>query len=727
MTNTEERFLKAYSLALNGTSSEDSETDMAADNQQGITALYWRQLFSLAESHRVFPMIFEAVYPGQAAFWTNMPVLRRGKKKAEDQTCGQARMTAEFLKLYRFLEKRGLSPIAIKGIMCRRLYPNPEQRSSSDEDLLIPEEEFMKYHKAFIDYGLRVDDADIDIEKASEVSYYNDQVYIELHKSPFPPESKAYGDLNRYFKDVEKRKIAEEIYGVSVYTMEPSDHIFYQLCHAYKHFLNCGIGIRLVSDVVLFSMAHREQIDWELITERCHEIHAMDFASAIYRIGEKYLFGDRFPEFLKQVWHTETIDESPLLQDILAGGVYGTSSEDRLHSSNITLGKMESEKKGTDSVSVIGMLFPRASSMKQRYPELASKPFLLPVYWLRRICSYAFHGVLRRKDGNAVTEAVRIGNERVSLMKSYRMIGNQEDESWLKRIYKRTHSSALAPVLSPIYKLICGAEFAFLSLLWYIQGNRRPDKKEAAIVRKNVTFIVKSFERQRLVKGLCRNISRIYPGVSIIIADDSREPLHIDRENVKVIPLPFNSGLGAGLYAALEQVQTPYVFRMDDDELLTLKSKIHRELKYLIAHPELDLIGLGHTTAIRLHSPEFNFQEYYKSPMDDTPFPLKIPHMTRLDENHLVLGKVANIYLARTEKIREVGYDPKIKVIDHHEFFWRAAGKIVSAVALDTVVFHRHNPYDRKYNSHRSDYLEDLDYIRKKRLNILREVKNETR
>ena len=138
-------------------------------------------------------------------------------------------------------------------------------------------------------------------------------------------------------------------------------------------------------------------------------------------------------------------------------------------------------------------------------------------------------------------------------------------------------------------------------------------------------------------------------------------------------------------------------------------------------HPELDLIGFGHTTAIRLHSPEFNFREYYNCPMADAPRELKIPHMTEIDENHVVLGKVANIYLARTVKLREVGFDPNIRILDHHDFFRRAAGIITSAVAKDTVVFHRHNPYEKKYNMFRSDDAADLKYIKNRSRRISKE------
>ena len=50
-----------------------------------------------------------------------------------------------------------------------------------------------------------------------------------------------------------------------------------------------------------------------------------------------------------------------------------------------------------------------------------------------------------------------------------------------------------------------------------------------------------------------------------MIADDSDEPLQIvGMTNSDVIlHLPFNSGLSQGLIKAIEEVQTPYVMRMD--------------------------------------------------------------------------------------------------------------------------------------------------------------------
>lgn len=720
MNETYNKFLTVYRLALN--KKEKKTSSCIQFDYEDNTVL--RQLFALADSHCVFPMVFDAIYALKNENEKESSFYRKEKKKAERLTCGQARMTAEFLRLYRYLLKKNLHPIVMKGIICRNLYPEPEQRSSLDEDLFVPEDQFSLYHKVLTDFGLRVASDDADIEKDFEVSYYNDKIFIELHKKPFPPESKVYGDLNRFFENIEEKKITEIVYGVEVNTVDYADHLFYQICHAYKHFLNCGIGIRLVSDIVLYSLTYAENIDWKKVTEQCREIHAFDLCSALYRIGEKYLYPERFPEFLKEVWHTSEADELSLLVDIIAGGLYGTSNENRLHSANLTLYAAEKETADIRSSAILHALFPSYSSMQNRYSYLKKYPILLPYAWLHRIANYGKGSVFQRRSGNQISETVRIGNERVALMKRYQVLNDKEEKTGLfKMLYKKSHSSFLAPVLSPLFLLISTLEYHILNLVWYIKGDRMPSEEDRLLVRNNLTFIVKSFERQHLVKGLCKNLTRMYPGAAIIIADDSHEPLYIDLPEVTVVHLPFNSGLSAGLAAALERVRTPYVMRLDDDELLTVRSKVHRELRFLEEHSELDLIGFGHTTAIRLHSPEFNFRDYYKSPMKDAVKPLKIPHLTKIDENHIVLGKAANIYLAKTEKMREVGFDPNIKIIDHHDFFWRAAGIMACAVALDTVVFHRHNPYERKYREYRSDYRSDLEYIRNKHSRMIKEAR----
>ncbi len=574
MNNTIKLFLKTYSCALNGTRLTD------------ITEKEIRQLCAFADKQNVFPLIADQL---DSAAELNEETI----KKAERLTKNQAQRTAVFMDVYQYLSEQELYPVVNGGIVLRSLYPEPEQLQTEEETLLIPKDKTEEYLKALNEYGLRTS------VNENGISCYGRNVYIDL-----------------YPRETETEKNTQIIYGVNLYTLPYTDQLYELLDEAYQ---NTKPTIRTISDIVLYSRAYEDLIDWETIRNRCHEADLNEFVSKLYAAGRQYLFNDM---------KNHEIDGSDLIEKI--------------------------------------------------FPE---------------------------------QQTVMIRSQQI-----------HKNENILKRIYAKTHQSFLAPVLSIVYMLVSHIEFYILNVIGLFKGADLPDSSEKEMMKENVTFIFKSFERQHLAKGLCRNITHLYPGISMIVADDSHIPLHIDMPNVKVIQLPFNTGLSAGLQAALDEVKTPYVMRMDDDELLTNRSKVHRELKWLMEHPETDLVGFGHTTAIRLHSPAFNFEEYYKNPIKDSPVPLKIPHMTEIDENHTVLSKVANIYLARTESLKQVGFDPNIRIIDHHEFFYRAAGQITSVIAKDTMVFHRHNPYARKYNAYRSDYSADLEYIKRKKKRILEEA-----
>lgn len=149
-----------------------------------------------------------------------------------------------------------------------------------------------------------------------------------------------------------------------------------------------------------------------------------------------------------------------------------------------------------------------------------------------------------------------------------------------------------------------------------------PDQEEVEFVRENVTVIFKSFERQKMAKRLYENLQKYYPGVRVVIADDSRKPLDLQGDSLTIIQLPFNSGLSYGLNQALERVDTPYVMRMDDDELLTVRTRLGKQVEFLERYSEIDIVGFCVLTAIRCQNPDEAVSEFTRFSMKDAPKPL---------------------------------------------------------------------------------------------------------
>lgn len=278
--------------------------------------------------------------------------------------------------------------------------------------------------------------------------------------------------------------------------------------------------------------------------------------------------------------------------------------------------------------------------------------------------------------------------------------------------FLQKHFSAIC---YPLQMVLTFIEYHLFDFFWAWKGYRKPSAEDAALIASNVTFIFKSFERQKQAEALFKSIRKYYPGVRVVIADDSSKPLAIEGDDLLIIQMPFNSGLSRGLNLALAEVKTPFLMRMDDDELLTRRSDIAGELRFLLANPEVDIVGIPSIDAMKFRSMRKYMQSYFKTPMIEAPLPLKIPHGSRIDANHIVLGKIPNRFLARTESIRKVGWDDKIRMIDHHDFFFRAAGVLVSVVSTNSIVYHNHNFFSPNYNRYRSDWKGDALYIRKTR------------
>ena len=406
------RFLNILKLALRGQTLVETEA---------LTQEQWAELFEMATVHRVLPMIYGAVYTADSLQKTDAAFLGALKRQVRQQVIGQTMRTAEFLELNEKLRTVGATPMVVKGIICRELYPQPDYRQSSDEDVLIPAEQFEICHKVMLELGMQTTEqnpaAAFEVPYRKEVS----PLYIELHKQLFSPDSDAYGDLNRFFDGVFERKATETIHGAAVDTLDYTDHLFYLICHAFKHFLHSGFGIRQVCDIILFANSYGNRVDWMQILENCRQIRADKFAAAMFQIGSKYLVFDPEQAAYPAAWQAIQVDEMPMLEDLLSGGLYGDANMSRKHSSNITLDAVAAQKQGRKTKgALLTSVFPSVDKLSGRYPYLKKHPYLVPVAWADRLFHYA-RETKETKDNHAA-DALKIGNQRVALMKEYDII-----------------------------------------------------------------------------------------------------------------------------------------------------------------------------------------------------------------------------------------------------------------------------------------------------------------
>lgn len=397
LTTTETQFLHIAKAAVSGGTLPAEGVD-------------WPTIFTLANQQKLLPILFEFVRKMPIAE-ENTALFSVTKQQVIGQVLNQTVRSAEFADLYRKLRTAGLHPIVVKGQLCSRLYPLKDHRISADDDLYIPDAEFMACHKQLLANGLATDTPADELAVADEVSYTKNgsPLYIELHRHLFDSSEDAHDELNHFFTDLNPVEID------GFFAMPPHEHLLYLILHAYKHFVRSGIGLRQFCDIGLWARAYHDEIDWRLLHGQCASVHAATFATAVFHITRDYL-GIDFD--LPALWDSP-IDVEPMLHDTLCGGVYGSNDYIRLHSSTVTLNAVKASRTGKKS-SVLRTVFPKRKYLERSYPYLKKHPYLMPRAWIQRIVHYASE----KQSGtdNSASGSIKLAKERIELMKRYGVI-----------------------------------------------------------------------------------------------------------------------------------------------------------------------------------------------------------------------------------------------------------------------------------------------------------------
>ena len=376
-------------------------------------------IYKMSEIHHVVPMIYNAAYNEDFSKECDANFQAMFKSSAFRYIFSQIQRTNHFLEVYKKLSEKNIKILVFKGIIFRNMYNNPDDRISSDEDILIKKEDYEKVKEFFLSEGFEF------IDKGEECAYFSKStgLCIEVSTSLFSHESKAYGHLNKlFFEDVFEKSIKINIDKIDILTLSHEQHLIYIVFHNMKHFLTGGFGIRQVADFSKYIETYGEYINWEKFWSDLKDLNYDTFALNLIEISLKYLgFNDdkiTYPDNITSFDELKNsqkyyINSESLINDILDAGVFGASTMDRKHTALMTLDAVEDKKKSNRLKAV----FPNVNYLKDNYTYLQKYPILLPVAWGQRILSY-----LKKNKTSSYINTMELGKQRIELLKEYKII-----------------------------------------------------------------------------------------------------------------------------------------------------------------------------------------------------------------------------------------------------------------------------------------------------------------
>jgi Glycosyl transferase family 2 len=250
-----------------------------------------------------------------------------------------------------------------------------------------------------------------------------------------------------------------------------------------------------------------------------------------------------------------------------------------------------------------------------------------------------------------------------------------------------------SPVTAPLRNAIIAQELLLQRL---VDAVAPPSPVEEPLLRE-VTALVKTFERPKILRRLLASIERLYPTLTIIVVDDSRMPVRL--EDVKTITMPYDSGISAGRNEGLRHVATKYVLLLDDDVVFSRHTRLGPALALMERYPEIDIMGgqLIELPFLKARGfPEEADAIFTTDARPVVPLGSSVGGLT-------VCAKVPNFFLARRDRLALVPWDPQLKRLEHSDFFTRALGTLTTVFNPDVRCLHARTPFDSEYMRGRLD------------------------
>ena len=248
------------------------------------------------------------------------------------------------------------------------------------------------------------------------------------------------------------------------------------------------------------------------------------------------------------------------------------------------------------------------------------------------------------------------------------------------------------PIAASVYRVLTAQELLVARALDALLPRPADDQLVA-----QATALIKTFERPRVLRRLLSSLQRLYPSLSIVVIDDSREPVRL--EGVTTVVMPYDSGISAGRNEGLKHVTTKYVLVLDDDLVFYRNTRLAEALALLEQHPEIDIMG-GQLVDVPFLTTRplgaIAGSIYATEAVPTVPIGSTLHGLT-------VCEKVANFFLARTDRLALVPWDPELKRMEHADFFTRALGTLTTVYNPRFKCFHARTPFEAAYMAKRLD------------------------
>lgn len=381
----------------------------------------WKNLLIEAKSHNLVGILYPVVASIKSLNRPNKEFMEDWKKNALLYGGSQLSKNMMLSTLLKAGIESNIHLVVVKGIVLADLYPESLLRVSGDADIFVPKDEIEIAREILLKNNfIKNAQKEVDCE---ETYYHQNGLVIELHSRLWEEKEGRKLQILESLNITKKEQLRKiKIERDEFWTLGITEHLIYLIYHMVKHFFVSGIGLRHLTDVVLYVKKYRDKVDFEYFWNVMEKLEYTEFCVNIFYLCEKYFELDKniIPDKYKR---NKEVEEA-MLNDILMAGVFGGKTIERWKSGRILRTYYENEEKKAPKnkfVLLINFLFPKKEEFSHQVVEKQEYSSVIVIAWIQRIV-YLLKKWKKDSRKCSMKKRVDCASDRIELLKKINLI-----------------------------------------------------------------------------------------------------------------------------------------------------------------------------------------------------------------------------------------------------------------------------------------------------------------
>lgn len=385
MNNAQKQFVDILSAGIRGKSA-----DKVYDNVE------WDEVIDLADKHKVEGIIYLALRKSKLISNIGEGKISLLKQKAAITGITQSRHISGLSTVLNKINERNIPVIVLKGLVVREFYPQPDQRSMNDADILVHEGDVEKVKQLLIDMGYVY----LEDHKASHhiALVHHKYPFIELHWNLFKRDGFS-NELEHYERLIWKRAIKVNVGEAEVLSLSYEDLALHLCMHMAAHLVATGFGVRQLCDFVLLVEHKGDEIDWNSFIMKARMYGFEKFSEIMFLLCNK-LFNMEVPKEINIKVVNNKKYVSALLNEIFEAGVHGKKEMANQFATQVAFNFQDKDSNATLGAinRYFRFIFPKIDDMSDKYSYAKKVKILTPIAWIHHLFAGVFASEYSFKD-----------------------------------------------------------------------------------------------------------------------------------------------------------------------------------------------------------------------------------------------------------------------------------------------------------------------------------------